>query len=101
MVHIHNRPKPEILPHECLNSRSLFGKCNVHLNSALTVSDVVNLLLDYVIDISEGCRKVEVSHILEGKLPEFCVLIGIESDMLSGVFVASAVAQPDIIALVG
>ena len=69
----------------------------MHLNCALTVSDIVNCLIGHVIYIFKHCRKVEVSHVLEWELPECCIFVWVQFSMSSWVFVSSAIAHPDII----
>lgn len=42
-----------------------------------------------------------ISHVLEAKLPEFFIFVWIQMSVVSGMFVPSAVAEPDIIASIG
>lgn len=73
----------------------------MHLNGALTVTDIMNLLLGVVVNIPEGSRKIMVGHMLESEFPKLFILVGIQSSMISRMFVASAVSEPNIIPFVG
>jgi hypothetical protein len=61
----------------------------------------VDLLAGLLVDVGEDGGKVVVGHVLEGELPELLPLVGVVLDVLPGVLVASAVAQPHVVALVG
>jgi hypothetical protein len=53
------------------------------------------------IDVFEEVGEVEIGHVLESEFPEFGIFIGIERGVISGVFVASVVSEPDVVALIG
>jgi len=71
------------------------------LDSALTVSDIMNFLTCDLIDIGKDSRKIIVSHVLKGELPKLFSFVWVVFSMISGVFVTSAIAQPHIVALIG
>lgn len=58
-------------------------------------------LLGDVVDVGEEGGQVEVCHVLEGELPELFVLVWVVFGVGAGVLVSPAVAQPDVVALVG
>lgn len=74
---------------------------DVHLDGALTVTDIVHFLFGAFVDVLEDGREVEISHVLKSELPEFFVLVGVVLGVIAGVLVASAVAKPDVVTLVG
>ena len=74
---------------------------DVHLDGALTMTDVMYFLFGAFVDVLEDSRKVKVSHVLESELPELFVLVRVILGMVARVLVASAVAKPDVVTLVG
>ncbi len=96
-----NRAESKVFVHEVLHNRVSLAECNVHLDGALAVANVMSLLLGDAVDIGEEGRQVVVGHVLEGELPELLVLVWVVFGVVPGVLVASAVAQPDIVALIG
>lgn len=96
-----HRSKPEVLVNEPLYHWIPLGKGNVHLDSALAVTQVVGFLLGLAVDVGEKGRQVVVGHVLEGELPKLLVLVGVVFGVVAGVLVAATVAQPYIEALVG
>lgn len=53
-----------------LDSSKLGGEGDEHDEGSLTVADIMDLSLSYPVYISEGCRKIEFRHIMEGEIPE-------------------------------
>ena len=64
----------------------------MHLHGSLTVADVVNFLMGQLVDVGEDGRKVVVSHMLEGEIPKFLILIGVVLGVVPRMFVSSAIA---------
>ena len=73
----------------------------MHLNGSLAVPDVVHFLVGNRIDILEDCWEIIICHMLESEFPKLFVFVWIVFSMIAGVFIASAVAKPDIISFVG
>lgn len=101
MINIANWSKSKIFINQTLNHLISFGKCNMHLNGALTVPNIVNFLSSNGIDILEDSRKIVVSHMLEGELPKFFVFIRVVFGMVARMLVTSAITEPYIISAIG
>ena len=101
MSNIDHRPKPEIFVEQRFYHRVLLGQSNVHLNGALRVANVINLLLGLASDVAEGCWKVIVSHMLECKFPETSIFVGVELCMVARMLVTTIISHPNIEPLIG
>lgn len=64
------------------------------------MANVVHFLFGMVVDELEDGGEVVVGHVLESEFPELFIFIRVVLDMLSGVLVAPAITQPDVISLV-
>lgn len=101
MAHVSDWSKAKIFINKRFNDCVSLAKSNMHLHGALTVANIAHLLLGLAVDIGEYGWQIIVSHVLEGKFPKLLVLVRIVLSVVPGVFVASAIAQPHIVALVG
>ena len=95
------RSESEIFVDQILHNRVVFAQCDMHLHGSLTVPNVVNFLVGQLVDVGEDGRKVKVSHMLEGKIPKFLIFVRIVLGVVPRMFVSSAIAKPNIVALVG
>lgn len=89
--------KTKIFVHVGLHHAVSLGEGDVHLDGALAVPQVVQLLVGGCVDVGENCRQIVVSHVLESELPKLLVFVGVVLHVLARVFVASAVPHPHII----
>jgi hypothetical protein len=96
-----NWAKPEIFIHKALHNWVSLAQGNVHLDCALTVPNIMNLLLGYTVHVSKDGRQVIVRHMLVGELPKLFILVRVVFGMVSRMFVTSAISQPNIIAPIG
>ena len=96
MFQIGNRSKGKVLIQISLNYRILHGEGSEHLNSSLTVTEIMNFLFRDIVNVLEVCRLIVLSHVLESELPEFFVFVWIVFYMLSRMLVASTVSEPNI-----
>lgn len=69
----------------------------MHLNGALTVTDIVNSLFGNTIDIGKNGWEIIVCHVLEGEFPKLFIFIRIVFGMISRVLIPSAVSKPNVI----
>lgn len=69
----------------------------MHLNSALTVSNVMQFLFSEFADIGQSRGQIILGHMLEGKLPEPLIFIWVVLHMFPGVLIPSVVTHPDVI----
>lgn len=73
----------------------------MHLNGALTVSNVVQFLTGDLVHILENCWKVVIGHVLEGEFPELFAFVWVKFSMVSRMFIPSTVAHPYVVSFVG
>jgi hypothetical protein len=92
--------KTEVFVNERLYHRVAFAECNVHLNCALTMPNVMRFLFGDVVHVGEEGGKIVVCHVLESELPKLLVLVRIILCMIAGVFITSTVSKPDIVPLI-
>ena len=71
------------------------------MDAALAVSDIVDFLFSFFIDVGEEGRQVVVGHVLEGELPKLLVFVRVVLGVITRVLVAAAVAHPDVKSFVG
>ena len=83
MTYSRHRPETKIFVKDGLYRWLIDAESNMHLNGALTMSEVVHFLLCHIMDIAENCREIVLSHVLKGKLPELFVLVWIIVSMCS------------------
>ena len=93
--------KSKIFIHKLFNDRISFAQSDVHLYGSLAVTEIVDCLLGYFIDVLEHCWEVIVCHMLESELPKLFAFVRVEFSVISGVLVSSGVTQPNIIAFIG
>lgn len=76
-------PEGKVLIDECFDNWIPFAECDVHLNGALTVPNVMNFLFGDVVYVGENSWQIVVCHMLEGELPELLVLVWIVLGVIS------------------